>query len=150
MRFAFCVLLVGLFIDPVRPLGKRKTSKSYIVKERRKQPNLILASAAIILTLAGCYPAQWSRGDTARQVVLTGLLTADAAQTIPITKRCLEMNPIIGLCGKRVHPLKYFFAAIVVHTAAVWVVPKEYREAFQYTAIGLESAVISMNYFNRF
>jgi len=108
----------------------------------------------LLVFLAGCSPAcadDWTREDTYRQSALTALLVVDWAQTRWIVKhprdpvqpdgtyqwraegnRLLGEHPSIG----RVNG--YFAASIIGHAAISYVLPRDWREAWQYVWIGIE------------
>jgi hypothetical protein len=123
-----------------------------------------------ILLFAGASVARaddWSTADTVRQGVLTGLLVADWAQTRWLVKyegtpgHCSAVNlnlpdpcvsrsysEVNGLLGE--HPSTgkvnaYFAAAIVGHAAISYMLPRGWREGWQYVWIGVEANTVHHN-----
>jgi hypothetical protein len=92
--------------------------------------------------------ADWSRADTTRQSIFTGVLALDWAQTRYIAKHPDEFHEINTILGE--HPTtgrvdKYFASATLIHWGASYVLPDKYRAIWQNVSIGFEAGVVARN-----
>lgn len=86
--------------------------------------------------------ARFAVGETAFQLPAV----ADELQTLTITAKCRENNPIIGNCGQHVSVGLYFFTASVIHVAVSWLLPKRARRWWQALTAGGEIAIVWNNH----
>lgn len=104
----------------------------------------------LALCLASCSSASsWTRGDTARQAAVIGLLAVDHHQTQTIAKepeKWKEYNPILGRHPSEGKVDAYFLSLAVGHTAIAAVLPEKYRKWWQYIYIGAEGFCIIHNF----
>jgi hypothetical protein len=92
--------------------------------------------------------AEWTTADTAREAVYLGLHVADWGQTLQIAEhpdRYSEANPILGRKPTRGRINRYFAATAIGHAAVSYLLPRPYREAWQYVTIGFEGATVLQN-----
>lgn len=92
----------------------------------------------------------WTTGDTARQAVFTVLTTADWLQTRDIARHpavfyerdnwLLTRHPTPGQVDA------YFATAILAHAAVSYLLPRGWREGWQYVWIGVEGQKLRQNY----
>jgi len=106
-----------------------------------------------LLLLAGCASIaqadDWSTADTVRQGVVTALLIADWAQTRWIVKNPVdshERNPILGEHPSAGQVNTYFAVAVIGHAAISYVLPRGWRDGWQYVWIGVELETVRANY----
>jgi hypothetical protein len=102
----------------------------------------------------------WTSGDTHRQAAVTALLVVDWAQTRWVVnynksrdcgydEPCIthrETNGFLGAHPSMTKVNRYFTASIIGHAAISYVLPKDWREAWQYIWIGIEVDVIKQNH----
>lgn len=70
----------------------------------------------------------------------------DELQTLTITAKCRENNPIIGKCGQNVSVGVYFFSAAVIHLAVSWLLPPKACRWWQGLTAGGEIAIVWNNH----
>jgi hypothetical protein len=120
------------------------------------------ASAQGLALPASTWESNWTRGDTYRQSAVTALLIYDWSQTNHMAKnRCSD--GAINSCGKHfgedglakvwvgVHPSvgkvnNYFAASIIGHAAISYLLPRGWREGWQYVQIGISVQTVRTNY----
>lgn len=100
---------------------------------------------ALLLAVAGCQPATWSRTDTALEVTFAAALAADYLQTRQIVADGMEGNPIMGARGERMPPALYFPASLVAHLVVASCLPRPWRSIFQGVSIGWQAAEVGHN-----
>jgi hypothetical protein len=113
----------------------------------------------------------WTTGDTVRQGILTGLFMVDWGQSRWIAKNCqppvtvatdvlsptgfasimgpapcVEKNKFLGAHPSVAQVNTYFSVSIVGHAAISYVLPKGWRETWQYVWIGAEASTVRKNY----
>ncbi len=100
----------------------------------------------------------WSKEDTAYQLVFLAVSFIDYKQTVYITKHqdnYYEVNPLLGNYPSRSDVDKYFITASIVHTLISFTLPDkikifnkeiDIRHSWQMISIGFESGIVSMNY----
>lgn len=89
--------------------------------------------------------SRWSNTSTALLVSSSAILLWDYAQTRGITRDCRESNPIMGNCGQRMTADAYFALVIPVHILGSFIIPKDYRHAYQGAVLGVEANAIIAN-----
>ena len=87
----------------------------------------------------------WDEGDTARQLLFTGLLAADWHQTRNMKDGYYETNLILGE-----HPSDgavdlYMFGVAVGHALVSGFLKEGYRDAWQYIWVGAEAYTVYHN-----
>lgn len=102
----------------------------------------------------------WTAGDTIRQSVVTSLLIIDWAQTRYISKHpcgryeyCVNPYSEHGSATRRFigeHPStaqvnRYFIASIVFNVVIAYVLPRGWRDAWQYGSAGYELSIVLSN-----
>jgi len=122
---------------------------------------LLLAGCASIAQAEGLNLDPWTTGDTVRQGALTALLVADWAQTRHMaTHSCPESNPTCAVPfgeGGGAHAFigshpsvgqvnNYFAASVIGHAAISYMLPRGWREGWQYVWIGIEAQTVRTNY----
>ena len=99
-----------------------------------------------------CFADDWTRADTVRQTVYTGLLMADWSQTKVISKKCSngfdrhEQNDMLGTCPSVNRVNNYFALSALVNVGIAYALPTEWRAPFQYVNIGWEAGWVAHNY----
>lgn len=95
-----------------------------------------------------CAGHQWTRDDTIRHAVFTGVLAVDWLQTREIAKNddFYETNPILGKEPDTNEVDLYFASSWLLTTGVAYMLPDRYRKAFQYIIIGVEAGYVGHNY----
>ena len=107
----------------------------------------LIVFAAMLLTAPA--QAEWTSADTAREAVYLGLHVADWGQTLSVPGNCdryTETNPILGKCPSRGDVNRYFAITGAAHAAVAYLLPRPYREAWQYVWIGFEAHQVATNW----
>lgn len=119
-----------------------------------------IKSAALLLLAAlapPCHADDWTREDTYRQAALTALLVVDWGQTRWIAKHngmtepdqypqnAGETNCVLGRYPSIGKVNNYFAASIVGHAAIAYMLPRGWREGWQYVWIGAEANQVNRN-----
>lgn len=98
-----------------------------------------------------CAPAtagDWTKEDTEWQAAYLALHIADWGQTRDAAAhpgRYVEQNPILGEHPARAQIDKYFVATALLHTGIAYVLPPDWRRAWQQITIGFEVGVVARN-----
>ena len=92
--------------------------------------------------------ADWSSGDTNRQLAFTALQLVDWAQTREIARNSdfYETNPILGKYPSSTEVDVYFAATTLGHYLVSRALPSDYRKAWQYVWIGVQAGYVTHNY----
>ncbi len=100
------------------------------------------------IMLAGCGAGRgWTGANTAMELGFAGEVAIDTYQTSrSILPACAELNPIVGRCGDRVPLAVYVPVGLVLHAAIAWALPPRLRNLFQIASLGVEGAVIGLNW----
>jgi hypothetical protein len=104
--------------------------------------------AVIVLLLTGCtFGENWTRGDTYREVAWGAIHAVDWAQTRQIAQNpeYHETNPILGSHPSVGSVDLYMASALVIHPVISAVLPKPYRDVWQYLSIGVSGACVINN-----
>lgn len=124
--------------------------------------------ALLFLLPSVCFAGDWSKEDTYRQTALTVLLVADFGQTRWIAKHAFsdrpgsytgfteppstisveshyETSPLLGRHPSIGKVNNYFMAAIIGHAAISNVLPRGWRNGWQYFWIGAEANQVNHN-----
>lgn len=104
---------------------------------------------AAVLVLVGCGPRNWTRADSAREAAYLALHVADWGQTLDIAdhpEKWHETNPVLGSHPSRGEVNGWFAATALLHPVVSYLLPKPYREMWQYGTIGLELYCVGNNY----
>ncbi len=104
------------------------------------------ALVLLLLALACCTPATWSRTDTVLEATFGATLAADYLQTRQVTADGKEGNPVMGHRGERMPPAVYFPAVAVAHVAAARCMPRPWRTIFQAFTVGWQVDAIHTNW----
>ena len=99
----------------------------------------------LFLSTAG---ADWSSGDTNRQLAFTALQMVDWAQTREIARNpdFYETNPILGKYPSSTEVDVYFAATTLGHYLVSQALPSDYRKVWQYVWIGVQAGYVTHNY----
>lgn len=119
--------------------------------------------AALLVWSSGAYAAEdWTREDTYRQIALTSLLVIDWAQS----RWAIKKNEETNYCAFGSHPCTLYQednpllgqhpsigklnnlvgASIVGHAAITYILPRGWREGWQYVWIGVEAGAVYNNH----
>jgi hypothetical protein len=92
---------------------------------------------------------EWTADDTKRQAAYLLVYVADWNQTryIATHKNIMEINPILGEHPSVSRVDGYFMAVAVIHTGIAYLLPAEWRKAFQYVTLGFEAGIVTGNYY---
>lgn len=85
-----------------------------------------------------------------RELAFDGLLAIDCAQTHQIGSAksgFREQNPLLGRRPSSRRINQYFTLNALGHAAVTYLLPKQYRAAWQYVTIGLEGTVVAHNFY---
>lgn len=107
---------------------------------------MIRAVAIVAVLSGGCVSRPWTKTDTALEAACVGLAVLDLNQTTQITRDCMEGNPILGPCGDRVPPAVWFPTMIVLHAITSYLLPSDWRHAFQGVTVGFQTHVSITNW----
>ena len=105
--------------------------------------------AVMLFISIPAFADDWSSTDTKREAVYLTLHSMDWMQTRYIAKNPSEYSELNSILGE--HPSvgkvnNYFVATALLHVGAAYILPSEYRKAFQYLTIGMEFGVVAHNY----
>lgn len=118
--------------------------RSFFVRTTQLGYTLIL----ILLLASPALADEWTRADTYREVAYLALHCADWSQTLTIAdnpQKWNETNPILGSHPSRGDVNTYFIATGLLHPVISYVLPRPWREVWQYGTIGLEVVVVGNN-----
>lgn len=91
---------------------------------------------------------RWTKGDTVRQAVFTGLELIDCNQTHKIIDNNIyENNRWLNDLSDRGR-VNYFASCIVLNSLISYLLPRDFRNGWQYGSIGYEYEAIDDNYGN--
>ena len=91
----------------------------------------------------------WTSEDTAREASYLILHTIDWGQTRHISNNCdrfREGNVFLGDCPSLKEVDQYFALTGLAHVGISYVLPREWRKAWQYITIGIETGAVGHNY----
>ena len=103
----------------------------------------------ILLLSSPVYAIDWSKEDTAREVVWQILHVVDWGQTLDIARqphKYHELNPILGKHPSVGKVNTYMALSAVAHLGISLALPKEYRKWFQYLTIGATGSLVVHNF----
>lgn len=102
----------------------------------------------IIVLLTGC-ASNWSKADTNRQIVVTGLHLIDWAQTRQIASepdKYYEINPIMGKHPSKTTVDLYMATSLGGQYLVSNLLKPEYRKFWQYMWIGVKTGCVANNF----
>ena len=110
------------------------------------KPTLLIF--ALLFARPGLAADEWTERQAIQQAGFTLLLAVDWAQTRDIQNHpgFQESNPILGEHPTDKEIDQYFVAAAVGHAVITHFLPTEWRDAWQYTWIGIEANTTVENY----
>ena len=93
--------------------------------------------------------ADWSNGDTNRQLAFTGVLMLDWAQTRYIANNPIEFQEDNKILGR--HPTisrvnGYFASAALIHWGISYALPPSARKVWQNISIAVEAGKVGRNF----
>ena len=91
----------------------------------------------------------WTTNDTLRELAAMGLLGVDWAQTRTIAKTpgtWNETNPLLGQHPSSGQVNNYFGAWMLAHPTLSYLLPPDWRLAFQLGTIGVEAPTVHRNW----
>lgn len=94
----------------------------------------------LLLIPSVCF-GEWTGEDTAREVVYLGFHVVDWGQTLDIADhpdRWHENNAVLGSHPSRGEVNRYFALTALLHPVVSYLLPRPYREVWQYVTIGVE------------
>jgi hypothetical protein len=100
---------------------------------------------ALLLAAALASGCGWTRTQVALGATSTALLSVDWWQTKSIVNRCLELNPVIGPCGERVHEDVYMMTVIAGNLVVAHLLGRDWREVWLGAMTGAEAATVWSN-----
>lgn len=92
----------------------------------------------IFLLSFNCLADDWTRQDTYRESAYLALHALDWNMTLQISKtpNLQESNPILGTNPNAARINEYMAGSALLQFGIAYVLPSEYRKAFQYITIG--------------
>ena len=106
-------------------------------------------SSVPALVSAEMFADGWTDGDTVRETAYLMLHVADWGQTRNIAHRkgegYWEMNPILGKYPSIKRIDSYMAFSMLAHIGIAYALPRGWREAFQYTTVGIKAGVVFNN-----
>ena len=106
----------------------------------------------IIALLLMCNPAfafdEWTKGDSYAEAAYLTLQYIDWKQSREIQKhpeKYQENNFILGKHPTQAEADRYNIIAAVAHFGIAYMLPRKYRDFWQYSTIGMETAIIYNN-----
>lgn len=100
----------------------------------------LLTCLILVSLVAGC-GGRWTQADSAREAAYLALHVVDWGQTLDIAdhpEKWHERNPVLGDHPSRGRVNVWFAGTALLHPVISYVLPKPYREAWQYGTIGVE------------
>jgi hypothetical protein len=108
----------------------------------------IIAILGIMLSFP--IQADWSKADTNRQLVFTGVAILDWSQTRYISKHPDEFyedfNKYLGKHPTTNKVNNYFMSAIIINYGIAYALPDRYRKYWQRSSIIVETYFVARNY----
>jgi hypothetical protein len=91
---------------------------------------------------------KWTKEDTVRQLIFTGLMATDWRQTryIANDRQYSERNPTLGAKPTTRKVDAYFAASTVLHAVAGYYLPARLRSLWQYSGIVVEYSCVLNNF----
>jgi hypothetical protein len=90
---------------------------------------------------------RWSTGDTVRELTFTALVVADWSQTSwQLKHRGIEQNPFLGERPSQGRLALYMLSTSMLHTGVAIILPRNWRDGWQYVSIGIESHTVYHNW----
>ena len=114
-------------------------------------PKPMLAAVLVALTLTGCASQDWTRGDTAREILFQATNAIDAYQTAQIRHRPdlqeghIVTAAIIGEQPSESDVALYFGTVAVSHFAISRILPPKWRRWFQVGTLGYSAYTVDNN-----
>jgi hypothetical protein len=109
--------------------------------------NCIVLSA---LLMPGCtWADEWTTGDTYREATFLAIDAIDWAQTRNIARdpqHYHEQSPIFGMHPNTGEVNRYFALNALANIGVAYILPRGWREGFQYVSIGIEAGWVIHNY----
>ena len=110
---------------------------------------LLVILSAVFGYVASAHADEWTTADTYREATFQTLWIVDALQTHTIAENAdcwHEKNKYLGT-----HPTvgavnRYFLVGALVHAGVSYLLPKSFREPFQYVTIGIEVGYVENNF----
>lgn len=101
-----------------------------------------------LLFPCSCMAGDWTTADTVRQLTYTGLTVIDCEQTKRFISNphMYENNPILGKHPSEARINNLCAASIVGNAAVSYILPRRWREAWQYVWIGAEVGAVAHNH----
>lgn len=106
--------------------------------------------ALLLLPTTASALDEWTPADSVREATYLALHVADWGQTRYANNdenqhRYIEQNKILGESPSLKRIDTYFAVTALAHVGVAYVLPRKWREAFQYTTIGMEAVVVFRN-----
>ena len=104
----------------------------------------------LFLIPACCQADEWTKADTAREAAYLAFHIADWGQTHNLIHRrekegYWETNRILGKTPSIKRVDSYMAFTMLAHIGISYILPRGWREAFQYTTTGIEAGVVIHN-----
>jgi len=104
--------------------------------------------AILLLVACPAHADEWTKEDTYREAAYLALHVADWGQTLEVANHpdeYHETNPVLGSHPSRGRVNAYFIATGILHPVVSYVLPRPYRELWQYGTIGIEIICVGNN-----
>jgi hypothetical protein len=104
--------------------------------------------AVLIMVPLPCGADAWTKADTYREAAYLALHVVDWGQTLTIADnpdKWHEHNPVLGTHPSRGEVNNYFILTGLLHPVVSYILPRPYREIWQYSTIVLQIGVTANN-----
>lgn len=88
----------------------------------------------------------WNAVDYTLQGIFVATLVMDRAQTVDISQKNQELNPILGSSPSIRKINVYFLSVAVLHTAVMAAIPRPFRNPIQGFSIAIEGSQVYHNW----
>lgn len=108
----------------------------------------LLTVLLVHVLCAGVEASDWTEADTAREVAYLALHVMDWGQTLDIAdhpERFYERNPVLGRHPSRGDVNRYFIITGLLHPVVSYMLPRGWRDGWQYVTIGVEVGCVGAN-----
>lgn len=114
-----------------------------------KKTIIMLAVAMLLFgsTVFAADPDQWTRDDTIKEATFVGLLFLEKAQRNYVAEHggMYVPNPFLGPNRKESDVDKFLIASAILHPVISYLLPRQYRDWWQYGTLIIEGTSIASN-----
>lgn len=110
---------------------------------------ILFLAFLLVSTQAQAYELDpWSQDDLMREILAEAVIVGDWQQTLNIARnpqKYSEVNPILGPHPSSEQVNSLFWTWAVMHPLITWVLPREWRDDWQWVTIGIEGTCFFIN-----